>query len=105
MRMGRIRRPRFSREQKAELWERWKSGQSPSEIARALERNTKGGVYRILALNGGIAPIARRRCAVALVLGEREEISRGIAAGRSIRRIAATLGRAPSTVSREVRRH
>ena len=86
MRMERIGRPRFTREQKAELWERWKSGQSPSDIARALERKNKGGVYRILASNGGIVPAARRRCAVVLVLDEREEISRGIAAGRSIRR-------------------
>ena len=103
--MERIGRPRFTREQKAELWERWKSGESPSDIARALERRTKGGVYRILASTGGIMPAARRRCPVVLRLEEREEISRGIAAGRSIRRIAAGLGRAPSTVSREVRRH
>jgi len=103
--METMRRRWFSPEQKAELWERWKSGQSPSDIAHALERKTKGGVYRILALSGGIAPVPRRRCPVALVLDEREEISRGIAAGRSIRRIAARLGRSPSTVSREVRRH
>ena len=103
--MERRGRPRFTREQKAELWERWKSGESPSDIARALERRTKGGVYRILASTGGIMPAARRRCPVVLRLEEREEISRGIAAGRSIRRIAAGLGRAPSTVSREVRRH
>jgi len=103
--MERMTRRWFSQEQKAELWERWKSGQSPSDIAHALERKTKGGVYRILALTGGIAPVARRRCPVTLVLDEREEISRGIAAGRSIRRIAARLGRSPSTVSREVRRH
>ena len=103
--MERPGRPRFTREQKAELWERWKRGESPSDIAQALERRTKGGVYRILASTGGIVPAVRRRCPVALRLEEREEISRGIAAGRSIRRIAAGLGRAPSTVSREVRRH
>ena len=103
--MERIGRPRFTREQKAELWERWRNGQSPIDISRALERRTKGGVYRILASTGGIVPAARRRCPVALALHEREEISRGIATGRSIRRIAAKLGRAPSTVSREVRRH
>lgn len=103
--MEEVGRPRFSREQKTELWERWKSGQCPSDIAHALERKTKGGVYRILALTGGIVPVPRRRCPVVLVLDEREEISRGIAAGRSIRRIAARLGRSPSTVSREVRRH
>ena len=85
---GKDETPRFSREQKTELWERWKSGQCPGDIARALERKTKGGIYRILALNGGIVPVTRRRCPVVLVLDEREEISRGIAAGRSIRRIA-----------------
>lgn len=74
-------------------------------LLHALERKTKSGVYRILALSGGIAPVARRRCPVVLVLDEREEISRGIAARRSIRRTAARLGRSPSTVSREIRRH
>ena len=98
-------RPRFTPKQKAELWERWRNGQCIADIARALERRNKSGVYRVLALNGGISPAARRRAPVALRLEEREEISRGIAAGRSIRRIAARLGRAPSTVSREVRRH
>ena len=102
--MAKIGRPGLSREQKTELWERWKSGQCSSDIARALER-TKGAIHRILAFKGGIVPVARRRGPVALVLDEREEISRGIAAGRSIRRIAASLGRSPSTVSREVARH
>src|SRR5712692_10356024 len=95
----------FSPKQKVELWERWKNGQCVADIARALERRNKSGVYRVLALNGGIAPAPRRRAAGALRLEEREEISRGIAAGRSIRRIAARLGRAPSTVSRELKRH
>ena len=102
--MAKIGRPGLSREKKAELWERWNSGQCASDIARALAR-TKGAIHHVLAFNGGIAPAARRRCPVALVLGEREEISRGIAAGQSIRRIAAHLGRSPSTVSREVTRH
>ena len=102
--MAKIGRPGLSRERKAELWERWKSGQCASDIARALER-TKGAIHHVLAFNGGIAPVARRRSPAALVLGEREEISRGIAAGRSIRRIAASLGRSPSTVSRELARH
>lgn len=95
----------FTPRQKAELWDRWKSGQCVADIARALERRNKSGVYRVLALTGGIAPVARRRAPVALAPAEREEISRGIAAGRSIRRIAARLGRAPSTVSREVGRN
>ena len=102
--MAKIGRPGLSPEQKAELWKRWKGGQCASDIARVLAR-TKGAIHHVLALTGGIAPVARRRGAVALVLGEREEISRGIAAGRSIRRIAAGLGRSPSTVSREVSRH
>src|SRR5258708_38139230 len=97
--MAKIGRPGLSREKRIELWERWKSGQCASDIARALER-TKGAVHHVLAFNGGIAPVARRRCPVALVLDEREEISRGIAAGRSIRRIAAGLGPSPSTARR-----
>jgi hypothetical protein len=95
----------FTPQQKAELWERWRSGQCVADIARALERRNKSGVYRILALNGGIAPTARRRARVALRGEEREEISRGIAAGRSMRLIAQDLGRSPSTVSREIRRN
>src|ERR1700720_2254390 len=95
----------FTPKQKAELWERWKSGQCVADIARVLERRNKSGVYRVLALNGGIAPAPRRRASVALRLEEREEISRGIAAGRSIRRIAQGLGRSPSTVSREIKRN
>src|SRR5450432_1186593 len=102
--MAKIGRPGLSPEKKAELWERWKSGQCASDIARLLER-TKGAIHHVLAAKGGIAPVARRRGQVTLMLDEREEISRGIAAGRSIRRIAAGLRRAPSTVSREVARH
>src|SRR3989442_1058962 len=105
MRMEGNARPRFTPKQKAELWDRWRNGQCIADIARALERRNKSGVYRVLALNGGIPPAARRRAPVALGLEEREEISRGIAAGRSIRAIAAGLGRAASTVSRELKRH
>ena len=86
--------------QKDELWERWKNGQSVLAISRALERRNKTGVQRIVALNGGIAPAPRCRAVAALKLEEREEISRGIAAGRSVRRIARGLKRSPSTISR-----
>ena len=103
--MGEVARIRFTPKQKAELWERWKSGQCIAEIARSLERRNKSGVYRVLALTGGIAPAPRRRAPLALSLEEREEISRGIACGRSIRHIAAGLGRCPSTLSRELRRN
>ena len=102
--MAKIGRPGLSPERKAELWDRWKSGQCASDIARSLER-TKGAIHHVLAFSGGIAPVARRRGPAVLVLDEREEISRGIAAGLSIRGIAAGLGRSPSTVSREVARH
>ena len=98
-------RIRFTAPQKAELWERWKNGQCVADIARGLGRRNKSGVYRILAHDGGIVPMPRRRAAGALRLEEREEISRGIAAGRSIRRIARDLGRSPSTVSREIGRN
>src|SRR5262249_45860354 len=77
----------FTPKQRAELWERWKSGQCVADIARALERRNKSGVYRVLAINGGIAPSPRRRAPRALKLEEREEISRGIAVARSIRQI------------------
>jgi IS30 family transposase len=95
----------FTATQKAELWERWKSGLSVAAISRALDRRNKTGVLRIVTLHGGIAPARRRRALAALRLEEREEISRGIAAGQSIRQIAHGLGRAPSTVSREIRRN
>ena len=81
--------------------ERWKSGSSAAAISRALDRRNKTGVLRIVTLHGGIAPAPHRRALAALRLEEREEISRGIAVGQSIRQIALGLGRAPSTVSRE----
>ena len=95
----------FTAAQKAELWERWKNGQSAAAISRALERKNKTGVERIVVLHGGIGPAPRQRALAALRFEEREEISRGIAVGRSIRQIAQGLGRAPSTVSREIRRN
>src|SRR5277367_2324513 len=69
----------FTAKQKAELWERWKNGQSVLAISRALDRRNKTGVQRIVGLHGGIAPAPRLRAVVALRLEEREEISRGIA--------------------------
>ena len=103
--MGLHARTWFTPKQRAELWERWRSGQCVADIARALERRNKSGVYRVLALSGGIAPLPRRRAAPTLRLAEREEISRGVAAGWSMRQIAQNLGRSPSTISREIRRN
>jgi IS30 family transposase len=98
-------RIRFTAQQRAELWERWKTGQSVSAISRALDRRNKTGVEKIVVLYGGIAQAPRRRATSALRFEEREEISRGIAARRSIRQIAREIGRSPSTVSREIRRN
>src|SRR6201987_4210526 len=98
--MGLQARIKFTAEEKAELWKRWKNGQRAAAISRALERRNKTGVERIVVVHGGIAPAPRRRALAALKLEEREEISRGIAVGRPIRQIAQRLRRAPSTVSR-----
>ena len=77
-------RIRFTSKQKAELWERWRNGQSAAAISRALERRNKTGVQAIVALHGGIAPGPRRRAVAALRLEEREGISRGIAVCQSL---------------------
>src|SRR5258707_7806738 len=95
----------FTAAQKAELWDRWRSGSSAAAISRALDRRNKTGVLRIVTLHGGIAPAPHRRALAALRLEEREEISRGIAVGQSIRQTCHGLRRAPSTVSREIGRN
>jgi IS30 family transposase len=87
-----------------EIWRRWKEGQASSEIGRAL-RKSKQAVNEVVVERGGLAPPPRRRRAASLRLSEREEISRGMAAGKSMRQIAGELGRAPSTVSRELARN
>ena len=102
--MAHMGRPGLSAAQKADLWHRWKQGQSLSEIGRALGKHA-GSIHGVVSSNGGFIPPVRRRSRWALTLAEREEISRGMATDSSIRQIAATLGRAPSTVSREIRRH
>jgi IS30 family transposase len=86
------------------MWERWRQGDSLQKIAQLFDRN-HSSVIRILAETGGIRPAQRCRSRLALTLAEREEISRAVVAGKSIRSIAASLGRAPSTMSREVRRN
>jgi IS30 family transposase len=100
------RRPRihYTESQKALMWERWRQGESLQAIAQLFGRN-HSSVMRILAETGGIRPAQRCRSRLALSLAEREEISRSVVAGQSIRSIAATLGRAPSTVSREIKRN
>jgi IS30 family transposase len=99
-------RPRiyYTESQKALMWERWRKGDSLQQIAQLFDRN-HSSVQRILAETGGIQPAQRRRSRLALTLAEREEISRSVAAGQSIRSIASLLGRAPSTISREITRN
>jgi len=102
--MTRRKRSRLSAAQKTEIWKRWKAGQSLHEIGRAFDK-PHTTIHQFLLPSGGIRPAARRRSRLALTLAEREDISRGIASGSSIREIARRMERAASTVSREVRRH
>lgn len=98
------KRSGYTAAQKQELWARWERGESLAAVSRALGKRTSS-VHTHLAQTGGIRPPQRRRSRLALTLAEREEISRGIARYESIRLIAETLGRAPSTVSREIARN
>jgi IS30 family transposase len=102
--MGYRRRIYFTEKQKAEIWDRWQRGESMSSIGRLFDRNSSS-IYPLLARTGGIRPPERRRSRLALTLGEREEISRGLKARCSLRAIGRQLRRSPSTISREVRRN
>jgi IS30 family transposase len=104
LRVAQLGRPGLTPQRKAELWKRWQQGESVSEISRALGKNV-GSIFGVLRLRGGFAPPARKRSSRALSCGEREEISRGIAIGLTVRAIAASIDRSPSTVSRELSRN
>ena len=99
--MARTGRPGLSHEQKAELWRRWKAGETLSEIGRALGKHA-ASVFGVVAAKGGFAPVLRPRKSGSLSLMEREEISRGLVSGQSFRQLGRDLGRAVSTISREV---
>ena len=90
--------------EKLDIWNRWKAGESLHEIGRAFDK-PHSCIRAVLLPRGGIPPVARRRSRLALTLAEREDISRGIASGSSIREIARRFERAASTVSREIVRH
>lgn len=90
--------------EKAELWRRWKAGETVATMARAMGRR-ESTLLAAVRKNGGIAPRVRCRSRLALTIAEREEISRGLCARRSIREIARRLGRSPSTISREIARN
>ena len=89
---------------KSEMWDRWEKGESLNSIARHFGRG-HSSIQGILARTGGIRPAARSRSCLALTVAEREEISRGVATGQSLRSIASSLGQAASTVSREINRN
>ncbi len=94
----------FTAAEKTELWDRWQRGESLNAIGRAFGKPSSS-IYFQLSPHGGIRPAPRRRSRLALSLIERETISRGLASDQSARSMARLLGRAPSTVSREIRRN
>ena len=98
------RRIYYSAAQRAEIWDRWQRGESMSSIGRGFDRQSSS-VFSVISPTGGIRPPDRKRGPMALSLAEREDISRGLSTKQSLRAIARHLGRAPSTVSREVRRN
>ena len=102
--MGRSLGRGFTAAEKQELWDRWHRGESLKAIGRVFGKPSSS-IYFQLAPSGGIRPAPRRRSRLALTLAEREAISRGIVAGQSIRWMARSLGRSPSTVSREIGRN
>lgn len=97
-------RIKYTSKQKSEIWDCWKRGESLKEIGRAFDRGSSS-IYGQLSPTGGLRPSSRRRSGLALTLSEREEISRGIVVGHSMRWIASSLDRSVSTISREVQRN
>jgi IS30 family transposase len=102
--MKQRRRIYYSAAQRAEIWDRWRRGEAMRDRGGLFDRG-HSSVFSVLAPTGGIRPLPRKRSRLALSLPEREEISRGLVAGRSLRAIGSALGRAPSTISREIARN
>ena len=103
--MGLRRKRRFfTAAESAEIWDRWRRGEGLKSIGRVFGK-TSSSIFAHIRPSGGIRPSPRRRSRLALTLAEREEISRGLVHGHSLRRIACSLGRAPSTVGREIARN
>ena len=103
--MGLRKRRFYTETEKSLMWDRWQKGDSMNEIGRAFGIQGHSSIQKIFSETGGIRPAERCRSSRCLSLAEREEISRGLVLGRSIRSIATELGRAPSSVSREIRRN
>ena len=102
--MAKIGRPGLHSEKRQQVWELWRSGASISVIAQAVG-SPPGSIFSILRPFGGIYQPPQRRRVGALTLPEREEISRGLASGESLRAIGRRLERPPSTISREIARN
>ena len=102
--MKRRTRINYTPDQNTEMWDRWQRGESLKSIGRLFDRGS-GSIYGILSVSGGIRPAPRNRSRLSLTLSEREDISRGIALGHSMRAIAVQIGRSPSTISREIGRN
>lgn len=98
-------RKRLTIQETRELWSRWKQGQTLAEISAALGGRAKSSLFVTLQRSGGVAPPQRARSSRHLSAQEREEISRGLVAGDSVRSLARQLGRSPSTISREIARN
>ena len=94
----------YTEEQKSLMWDRWQKGETLGSIAILFDRH-HSAVARIIGKSGGIRPPPRHRSSRCLSLDEREEISRGIVVGQSLRLIATKLNRSPSTISREIKRN
>ena len=95
---------RFSEAERVEVWDRWQAGETTRSIGRRLGRSG-ASIRAFVESTGGVRPHRRRRSARHLSLLEREEISRGVATGDPLRVIATRLGRAVSTIAREVARN
>ena len=94
----------YTAQQKSEMWDSWQRDESLKAIGRVFDRPSST-VFGQLAPTGGICPFPGKRSQLALSLSDREEISRGIIAAKSLRQIATSLNRAPSTISREIQRN
>lgn len=102
--MLRKKRRWYTAAERSEMWDRWQRGESLNAIARAFE-TSHSAISKNFDRFGGIRPSSRQRSRLALTLSEREEISRGVVSGLSLRTIARQLDRAPSTISREINRN
>lgn len=102
--MARRTNIKYTKEMRSYIWDRYQAGDSVWSIARSFDRPSSS-IHRQLSLTGGIRPPERKRSTNSISMAEREDISRGLVSGLSIRSIASELGRAPSTISREVNRN